>query len=87
MSPRISVINGIALCCLMTFCAAAAFAQDAATAETRRVYVPFDQLDVILDRDGKGVMLPRKEFETLYQKAQAARKSRQIGRASCRERV
>jgi hypothetical protein len=76
MSPRISVINGIALCCLMTFCAAAAFAQDAATAETRRVYVPFDQLDVILDRDGKGVMLPRKEFETLYQKAQAARKSR-----------
>jgi hypothetical protein len=60
----------------MTSCTAAALAQDAAKAETRRVYVPFDQLDVVLDRDGKGVMLPRKEFETLYQKAHAARKSR-----------
>ena len=36
----------------------------------RRVSVPIDQLDVILARDRRGVLLPRDEFLKLYTAAQ-----------------
>ena len=35
----------------------------------RRIYVPVDDLDAVLNRDRQGVLMPQEEFDELYQKA------------------
>ena len=42
-----------------------------ASAELRRVYIPADQLDVVINRDKRGAVLPREEFEKLFSAALA----------------
>ncbi|MEX1228969.1 MAG: hypothetical protein WEB58_01940 [Planctomycetaceae bacterium] len=37
----------------------------------RRIYIPTDELDLLIQRDGKGVLLPNGEFEELYNLAKA----------------
>ena len=32
----------------------------------RRIYVPLEHLDVVLERDQRGVILPRAEFDKLW---------------------
>jgi hypothetical protein len=39
----------------------------------RRVYVPFEDFQAILHRDKEGVLLPKREFETLWQEARRNR--------------
>ena len=61
------------MCCLQA--ASSVVAQDAASGPkstdpaVRRVFVPIEELDVVLNRDKKGVLLPREEFMKLYKKA------------------
>ncbi|MFG0334884.1 MAG: hypothetical protein ACF8TS_16130, partial [Maioricimonas sp. JB049] len=38
----------------------------------RRIYVPVEDLDAVLNRDRKGVLLPQQEFEDLYRQAREA---------------
>jgi len=38
----------------------------------RRVFVPLEQLDVVLDRNQRGVIMPRKEFDLLWAAAKKA---------------
>ncbi len=50
--------------------AGSASAQErAADAPPRRIYVPVDELDAVFDRDKQGVLLPRQEFQRLYDAA------------------
>ncbi len=46
-----------------------ALAQDKDLTDTKRVFVPVEELDTILNRDKKGVILPKAEFEQLVAKA------------------
>lgn len=49
--------------------AATLSAQDTSDGELRRVYVPVEDLEAVLARDRRGVLLPREEFEQLYEAA------------------
>ncbi|MCA9063742.1 MAG: hypothetical protein KDA96_11805, partial [Planctomycetaceae bacterium] len=40
-------------------------------------YIPVDQLDALLNRDGRGVLMPRAQFMELLQKANTAQKQQQ----------
>ncbi len=39
--------------------------------DVREIFVPADQFEAIVKRDRKGVLLPRKDFLELYDKARA----------------
>ena len=47
--------------------------EDVAEPNVRRVFVPIDEIETVIHRDKKGVMLSREEFAKLYQQATAAR--------------
>lgn len=49
--------------------AAATAGADAESGGLRRVFVPLEELDLVIRRDNKGVMLPRDQFQLLYEKA------------------
>lgn len=67
----------IAACCLaMSFIVGAhimgvAIADDSLP-PVREIYIPSADLDVLLNRDKRGTVLPRKEFEELYARARQA---------------
>lgn len=42
---------------------------DAPGSPLRQIFVPVEELDVVINRDKKGVLLPRNEFEQMFQKA------------------
>jgi hypothetical protein len=39
--------------------------------EARRIFVPFEDLDVVIERDKQGVLLPRAKFDVLLTQAKA----------------
>ena len=39
--------------------------------EARRIYVPVEDLDVVIERDKQGVLLPRAKFDVLLTQAKA----------------
>ncbi len=64
--------RGLTLLCALVLLCSTAVAQEKPpvdVAESRRVYVPLDDLDLIIDAHKKGVMLPRDEAAKLEQEA------------------
>jgi len=59
--------------CLLAACVPAAVGQEAKPpadpADVKQVYVPIDALDAIIERDRRGVTMPREEFLKLLEKA------------------
>lgn len=62
-----SVITAISTLLLAMVCCVPASAQEI---DARRVFVPVEDLDTIIAKDQRGVLLPREEFFKLYRDAQ-----------------
>jgi hypothetical protein len=65
--PLMAAAMGL-LSCLGMLSHTAVFAADPLV-PSRRVYVPLEDLDVVVDREARGVLLPRAEFEKLAEQA------------------
>jgi len=71
---------GVTILLLLTIFAGASrmiFADDPTPAEMpgRRIYVPVEDLDTVLNRDQKGVLLPGQQFQELYATAEKNREN------------
>ena len=54
--------------------------------DARRIFVPVEDLDVIIERDKQGVLLPRAKFDVLLTQARANSEKNALNTGGCRLR-